>query len=70
MLYLYHLTGSEAGLQVSETLLFKPSAVGPLSFQSLLQHVVHLPPGSRTTLQVQKPCHAASIQRLAEDEGI
>lgn len=42
--------------------------MGPLSVQSLLQPVVHLPAGGREAGQVQRPGHAAGLQRPPEDE--
>lgn len=61
-------TGGQARLQVGQAVLFQPPVVGPLSVQSLLQPVVHLPAGGREVGQVQRPGHAAGLQRPPEDE--
>lgn len=61
-------TGDQASIQDGKALLLQPSTVGPMSVQSLLQPVVHLPASRRTIGQVKEPGHAAGVQRPPEDE--
>lgn len=60
--------GGQARIQDGKAFLLQPASVGPLSVQSLLQSVVHLPASSCTDGQVKDPGNAAGVQHPAKDE--
>lgn len=61
--------GGQALIQDGKAFLLQPASVGPLSVQSLLQSVVHLPASSCTDGQVKDPGNAAGVQHPVEDEN-